>query len=426
MFKLRNIVAIIIVNTSLLLLYSLYSEYTYVSDRIQSLDYTIDTAVDTAIQASMASEEFFYNYAGNQITTSQNKNYATLGTLDSNGKWFRGNLYAMCMYYDSHGRLPSSASSISGIDSVDTVYNWLYGNTETRTPTSQFLQFYNSVGKSITSNAFLRDYSGTSYNIVEKKIPVLTKTGLLLDTNLNSESNNYLEDLVSVAKSGKGGSKYYLTPYSLGVTYLDTRVLKPVIISHIEQLMRYARGNNSDAWLSANGCIETDIYDNSTENSKHILASNEKGTNGNDKNYYFVNGSKTSILNNGAFELDMNSIDTSVEYMAVDFYDDANWKIVNAIEGASPYDSNLRDRPSELKSKDTGDKSSSVRLVAKVTVSVDVHLPYKSSLLQWFRFKNASSSGDHFGIRGLGNNGSLSSIDDGVRYTYVTYTAISR
>jgi len=467
--KLRNIFSIIILNVFLLGLVSLYQEYTGLRSTLQQLNTTIDLSVDRAISNTMSSEEMFsdnFNVAVSSTASSYKDSdkylYATLKVMRG-GKWVSGNMYIMSMFYESKARFPNSQteynSYASGI-TTETIYEWLFGdiasdynnsnlswaysnqtmpyayNAAARTPTANFLAFYNGVGKYITSMKPVESKSGSSWVVSYAENPALTQMGLKLNFLNEVTSTTTSKNFVSVDKQGYSGSVYYLTPYSLGVTYIPVEVLKPSVLSNIEQFIRFGKSKSFTTSLtnsasismqdyaSADGCIPLTIYDiNSSDPKEHKYT--------NDTNSYVTSGNieTSDMLNDGRIEYDMSSLEVKVDYFVVDFYDDDNWRIVNFIEGAVPYEEDLTVSPALLEALDTGAIGSNpgLRIVAKVTVKIKIHIPYQSALLQWFVDNTSTDTNEHYDIKLWSiSGGEPDESSDGLWYEYSTYTAISR
>lgn len=407
MLKIRNIIIIILINVGLLSTVSLIQEYYSMTTKTNDIKTTVSTSVDTAIQLALASEEFFGDKSSwNSTVSSKNDEFVKVKVF-RNGQWIENGVYATSKFYDDYGELPESPKYLTS----EQTYEWLYGQINgARVPTKEFKEFYNKIGKNFTSDMYVKAYKDdTSFNIEDKSVPTLCQMGLSLDSNLNRSTQPYAESLANVKKTGKDGSTYYLTPHSLGITYLDTRVLKPIIVAHLEQIMRYKWGKTADSWVKADGCIPTTIYETGEKDAiKHSVGSDEK------------------IINDGIFEIDENSIKVGVEYKIVDFYDKVNYKLVNYIEGSTPDSTDFKQKPSLLQSEDTSRNKDGKRMVARVTVSMNLHIPYSASVLQWLRKENSNGNEDHFDVRALDVNKELTSDKTGVVYTYTTYTAISR
>lgn len=484
--KIKHVIWVLVLNVFLMLAMSVLLEYNDLSNRLQQLENNIQTCFETAVDTSMASEELFtekftqhiYSVSGS-LNGGNNLSAASQIRVYRRNTWVTGNAYIMSFFYQDNGRFPNTQSEYnsyasSGYDDEDAVFERLFGKvgqvynssslawsstnqstknqlvgvSSDRTPNAEFKAFYDSIGKTMLTTAPVKVKTGTGvgdFKVENRTFPTLTQMGLVLDNTINGTGNTYMSDnfcmSFHVGKKILGGvkSKYYLTPYSLGVTYVPTEVLKPLFLSHLEQQIRFTKikGDSlQDATFSgdlgtANGCIPTSIYQAGA--SEPIL------------HEYMVPGASylgnTSYINDGYTEYDMDSVQVRVDYFNVNFYEEGNAKVVNKILGAvsgfnidgslkSSYD--MKDIVHTLEASDTGKNYNGVgtgnRLVARVTVKMRVQIPYKSSILQWFAYMSSShTSNNHFGIRGwnpAANNYDANS--DGVWYQYTTYRAVSR
>lgn len=463
--KARNLLWTSIVNIFLVLLVSVIMEYSSLNSRFKQLENIISTATDTAVRVSTGSEEMFsekrkLDSTGSYATTASKEviesNLKVLAR-DSN-EWVDANTYVMSKFYEEHNRFPRSQNEIDTFSNTwgtdEDIYEWLFGkvgsiynkypwaNDKTRLwhsslwdgytvgekakrkPSENFGKFYDNIGKMMKSKTYVKVRNGSTFNVELKEIPTLAQMGLHLDDlyNGSGEGGDYTNDfLSSVVHFGKKGNSvshisYYLTPYSLGVTYVPIEVLKPVILAHTEQLIRFNKvkhtvtsSDNLSDFRAADGCLTTDVFTGfGNEEHKNSDASSR-------------------ILNDGEIEYDLGTLKVKVDYFLVDFYNKDNYKIVNKIEGAVP-GGTLNDLPDKLKSLDTsyGDKDGN-RIVAKVSVKLKVHIPYKSTILQWFRQLNDNDGNNHYDVRLWDEtNNQVEFNSDGVWFYYTTYTAISR
>lgn len=475
--KARNLLWITVVNIFLLLLVSVLMEYYSLSGRFRQLENTVSTALETAVRTSTASEEMFSekykmeDWTSSRGVGSNNKHGeaiapSTLKVLSKDGNsWVEGKTYVMSKYFQENGKFPETQYDYTSYESSNStdedIYRWLFGDTgsayycydwanqyksklwfndevaltyqakldtnlnASRQPTTNFKAFYDSIGNEITSNTYIKKRSGDSFDVVSESIPTLTQMGLTLDSTYNGNTlggsdytSDFLSSVTHFGKSSNGlaDTTYYLTPYSLGVTYVPIEVLKPAFLSHIEQLIRFNKvkhtvtdPNDLSDFASADGCIGTEVYDyDNGGNKKHLSSS--KG-----------------IINDGQIEYDLSTVKVKVDYFVVDFYDTKNATIVNRLEGAIPYENDLTKLPKSLENKDTSKDKLGKRIVAKVSVKLKVHVPYQSSILQWSRYLTDFYGDNHYDIR-LWNEDTddVDRHSDGVWFSYTTYTAISR
>ena len=264
------------------------------------------------------------------------------------------------------------------------------------------------------------------------------------------------------SKSGVTGnySKYFLTPNTLGVTYVPLSVVKPNFIGLLKTKVQLNKVSGGDGIQKGEiqqivtesiGCIDTDVYDKTqgvvaNESEKHHVSSTE------------------NIINDGDIEYDLNSVRVKVEYFDCDFYNDNEInQVVSRIEGAVPnwknsdgsnygkstglflsQNENLHEIINRLKATDTrsnivydkdGNDGRGKRLVAKVTFRIKVHIPYHSSILQLMCHKDNNSA--HYDIRRFipnsndvvreDPNANHADMDNsGVWYQYTTYYSVTR
>lgn len=466
--KARNLLWISMINIFLLLLVSVVSEYSGLTDRFEAIQNNVSTSLNSAITVSMASEEFFsekYSYMQSSLATKADVSNVAVNNLrvyiDNKG-WTTGNVYVFSKFYNEKGYFPRNYHEYTtyknSFGSAEDIYEWLFGGTgssyqkfgwankgtklwgsyvyngyrsKDRSPTANFSAFYNGVGRYMQSSTYIKEKSGSTYNLLSITVPSLALTGLNLSSynkDTSNRTNDFLSSSIHFGKSASGlaTTQYFLTPFSLGVTYIPTEVLKPVFIGHLQQLVLYSKvkavptnhGNNAD-FNDGLGCISTSVYDNGS-NASHLKGSSE------------------NIINDGEVEYDLSSAKVKVEYFYIDYYNNSHFNVVNRIEGATPRYSagvllpssgsnSLNTLPSRLKALDTSDSKYANRVVARVSVKLKLHVPYKSSVLQWFRHLTDNSGVNHYDVRLWDEaNNRVDINEDGVWFTYTTYTAITR
>ena len=425
------------------------------------------------------------------------RNLYNTTSIFRNNQWVTGNAYIFSMYYDKKGHFPTSqqdynnfaGSGENGITPND-IYGYLFGgvlndknggreifgynkdgsdmnnnalnwafnssgsyvaSTSLRTPSADFKAFYDAAGKQITTTGFVKEKvsdgeGGFTYSIKnDVEYPVLAKMGLKLDSLNEVTSTETDESFVSLLKDGhfiegtNKPTKYYLTPYSLGVTYVPVNVYKATFMTNLENYARFNKCKEDtsgdsikEAYAKADGCISTEVYDGGTDAmGRHVGGSTSQNhkEGGRSKDAYINN--TYGIINDGNVEYDMTSIQTRVDYFVVDFYDDKNWKIVNEIMGSTPGE-DPKTLPSRLKATDTAQGSAGSnpgnRVVAKVTTKLKIHIPYKSGILQWFvQLTSEDKSEEHYDVALWDEaNGDIVEDSNGVWYVNTTFKAVSR
>jgi len=461
---------------------SVIMEYNDLTERFQQLENNVSTSLRMAINSSTASEELFSSDYQDRMSSYgvTNSDSASLTSssviLYRDGLWYHGNTYVLAKYYEDNGRFPVNDieyNSYASSFGTEEIYEWLFGNagqsytnsalawgnksqtitnalsgvSTSRTPTAKFADFYKNIGQQIKTKGIVRAKSGADdYTVEQKEYSVLDNMGLdfsgVSSSSLTGLSTQYLTDnfsmSVHVGKSTIGSSDtiYYITPYSLGVTYVPEEILKPTFLANLDstiRLQKLASGyieNMSEAKIreileSADGCTSTSVYEDSTVSTSHLSTSDY-------------------IVNDGSVEYDLQNIEIRVDYFVVDFYNENNRDVVSSIEGSiGGYEFNgahkgktqteiLRATVNALKNSDTNrygiNYINGNRIVAKVTVRVKCYVPYQSSLLQWLCRRDWDGTSDnHYSIKMWNpSTNTLSDGADGVWYQYSTYTAITR
>ena len=332
---------------------------------------------------------------------------------------------------------------------------------------TDFADYYNNIGYSMRTKTTVKHKTeGTTpvydedgnylylnpgrYEIVEQDIPTLAQMGLDFNSvdPITGKNWNVLTDYTNdnlcmsfhIGKQNNNynspNSTYFLTPYSLGVTYVPVDVLKSTFVATLDTRVKLEKISSADITgksfanlvQEAEGCIGTNVYVGGGATSQvHTLTGGEQ------------------IVNDGNVEYDLSSIQVKVDYFKVNFWDTANMNIVTKIEGSiSGYDhasssvnNLLAYTVGQVKATDTGrlyyqglglnpdDYTSGERLVARVSCRIKVHIPYHSSIIQWLCYKDGSSN--HYDVKMYNPaTGGLDVSDDGVWYEYTTYYSNTR
>lgn len=416
----KTILLTLIINVFLLMTIDVLNEYSSMKEKVQNLESSVRNSLNASISTVLSAEEFF---SDTSAYLSQSDSLAQISVW--NGSDFTvGNLYLISDYMSSHhGTVPSQSaynSFVSRIPDVEAyVYERLYGNIGTRQPTPAFKDYYNSVANRCTSTMRVRtNINQPGYSTGLATFPSLTRMGLELDNAWNSSSTTYSigsnNQFLSPVNNGRDGSSYYLTPASLGVTYLDKELLRNTLYCVLDTQIRCNKVSNSNdnaQMASASGTTMTQVY--------------ETGFSGDYAEHR--NGAGHTIVNDGQVQYFMDTLDVDVTYYVLDWWDNANWQIVNYIEG-TPTGVDPRVLPSVLKSRSTQMNAGEhyYVVVAKVDVSIMISLPYQSWVLQWNRHRQtAGDPTEYYGVLGFDSTGSLLRSDDGLLYQYSTFCAVT-
>lgn len=454
---------VIIVNLFLLWITSFFVETVLVTQRIESMNETLPMAIETALNTALQSEEMFGEGSVNfDSKTGRQQNI----TYYNGESWINTNIYtlARALYPktldDLSGMepdkqlLPGGSESFVKANDLDDgdsdldfceLFAWVFADDGSvakdigtgkmfmgNTPNKYFRNFFNTVGKDYKTRGYKSQGDSRGFVTDQKwdKYSTLEQTGFQFNddaetvVHTKTSGNWYVPDGESVIKEGKtkvveykGGqtvptgvvknSTYMLTPYSLGITYLDPRVTKTVIAANIIKTMQMQA-------IDLNTSSENLLEDLKRTYQPLIFDSSAIKT---------AKMAYDPIINNGQFEVNMNlnNIKVNIEYANVNFFDAKNNNLVNTVQGYKPgtiADENNIDTVKGLKENNTkrlykedtsgrvvvdtepndDDPERGNRVVAKVTVSLDVNIPYSTPFMRWIRGKLEKLSTDNGGI----------------------------
>lgn len=505
--RVKSLLMVIVMNIFLMLFASVLLEYVNLSERFQELENTFQIALDSAIGVAAGSEEMFTDEFQRTISSfaSDSENSVTYSTtlLYRSGEFHQVNSYALAYFYKLNGRLPRNLSEIrsmtyggrsqelfyferlygtAGSDYPDGNLSWAntnnllkykYSSATSRRPSAggvtDFVEYFKNVGRLQRTAGYLKKKFGTdedaSYTLEMMTYPTLANMGFTWMSNYmekpyTSETSEYtIDNFSSSLKIGKSynglsNTKYFLTPMSLGVTYLPVEVLKPCMAANLDTLVRLnalASGSalskggvdpNVQSTLDgATECVPTSVYKGNGTYQRHHVGSNE------------------SIITDGNIEYDLNSLRVKVDYFFVNFGDgnrSRNEVLVSKLEGCLSY-GELNNYPGNTVAANSAVSQSSLRavtlqhfleqdtalkvtdpefveaykevkdgrIVARVSAKIKIHVPYQSGIMQWMCERSGNPG--HYDIKVWNpSTGRVQNDSDGLWYMYTTYYMQSR
>ena len=371
-----------------------------------------------------------------------------------------------------------------------------------------FEEYYHAIGSKVLTGNFVKVKDGEGYRLEYAVYPVLADMGMRVTASDGNDYSNspqikilssgtsevdagnpvmtdnwgqsikvgkqYIESTGTVKRSN-----YYLTPYSLGVTYIPKDVVKETFIANLDTMCRLNKlasgrtlwddgASSADAKTilnSATGCIkdgkgqETSIYPGGGSTAQQ-----------------HIKGADEVIINDGRIEYDLNSIQMKIEYFLVDFWDERNATVLHQCVGevAQAYDlsgsvSNLqvfKNNLNDYKNSNSGfkyltntknqhyklwvngtykdinlgagyEKNQGKAIVAKVTARIKVHIPYDNAIIQWtvHNYTNhGAGKSEHYDIKMYNESATSAAnfrdgadeFESGVWYQTSTYFAVTR
>lgn len=509
--KWKSMFILIVLNIFVMLLVTVTAEYVNLADRFVTIEDTVQEALDSAITTSTRSEEFFTEKVQAEmqsygITSNKTTSYAeTTLWLRGSQQFLTGNTYVLARYYEEYGSFPSTLGEYQTFNNQFTdpvfgqagaVYKWLYGNIKSdytnsgltywanrstsrikeynsfstsgsrdaithdvigeTNASNNFKTFYQSIGKYQQTVGYLKHRvdGSNQYKLGLETYPVLANMGFEYMQEYNKVSSDVTSDNftstyhVGKATNSQKKTVYFLTPTSLGVTYIPTEVLKPTFLANLDTLVRLRMLGSDPTTTStddikttmqqANSCIQTNVFNNGTQ-AVHTKSSTAE-----------------TIVSDGDVEFDLSTAQVKVDYFYINFGDTSlrtrTETIVSKINGAvQVYDgagvATLNESDSRKQTlnsfinqdndtsrlvqnfggqslKEKYENVRNGRIVARVSVKIKCHVPYKSAILQWMAQKTGTN---HFDIKSYDpEHLEADDSSDGLWFKYTTYYCTSR
>lgn len=416
MLKAKNIIVLLVLNYCIMLGVSAVGELLFLADKAQHIQNLIRTAGDMALEQTQVTDDFFIT-SSNPATPPYKMSFPS-----SDGNGYK----KLSMYNGIYNKSETIASN------REAIYKKLYD-------TADFKDFSKKLGAIRTP---VRYWDSTESNLVWYTVPRLAEMGTnILPDNINTKGVKYNGANVnsSIAdklfanyymdnyKKQNGLSEYYITPISLGVTYLNEDLLGTLFMNNLDLLMRtkYAsNGINLNTEAGGNGIYKGSFYaDTITDNLSM---------------YNPINDGKFTLLRGIKSTGGNSSVDTfvgtkpKIEYKVIDMYDSANDTILTSLFGAKKVDNsgiNYSSKAAYLKALDkyrldpsTGSPYTSKPIVvAKVTFYADVIVPYTTPMILDFR---KDDSGHYLDVERVGTSG-VSGVVGSDKISYTRYFAVT-
>lgn len=344
--KVKNILIIFMLNYLVMLLVCCFIELMFISNNAQQVQMLVTTAADMALEQVQAVDDFFTSGNGYLLTNTEGLDnpYKVKVINKSNSKFIETNIF----------------EAYAGTNDFEEIYKKVYNYSGT----NGIRDFIKNAHGDISDITFL----AMDYNVLETpsvnnmetnirleydwyRVPVLAQLGAkdiydtdtlikkiydlsyneIHDENVVShlwQSYDLLQPKREIWVNGEK-SRYYLTPLSLGVTYINEELVQVLFMNNLDLLMRSKYGDN-DLTKSefGNGVLKTSVYSDlvDTDTLKSVNPIN--------------NGSFT-LLRGEALDLEGlgNSINLykgiapEIEYYVVDMYDSKYDEILQAVLG---------------------------------------------------------------------------------------------
>lgn len=343
MLKAKNIIIIFVVNYLLILLACCFLELIFIGSKAQEVQLLMRTAADMALEQVQATDDFFttgggYIMDGEELATDVTP--YKLNALGINGKYKQVNMFEAVTDKKEIGQIFKTVYSPAKMqDFIDKNPNSLEvyftaGIVEHNNDSGGFDSDGGDVNNtqiSLNTNWYHvpmlaqlgRDIVGNKARFIYKMDgnKVLSSTGGANDPITQIWTMYDLEKAERNMDLKGSEVHYYLTPLSLGITYINEDLLQAFFMNNLELLMRskyITRGNyNLNSEECGNGVLKGGFYSELTD-TKSLQGFNP-----------INNGSFTLLRGQRVGSTDMSielykGIMPKIEYLVIDMYSDDN------------------------------------------------------------------------------------------------------
>ena len=248
MFKARNILVIFILNYLLIFLCCCFIDMIIVGMKANEVALLVQTAGDMALDQVQATDDFFVSGKGYLLSTDGNSVVGNNGgykinVLSTTGNYKKTNLF----------------EAYTNQSDIGNIYNSLYGGNKI----NNFINENKGVLR-IQSLVGVQDTFEGSNLLLWYNVPTIAQlgtdsiasnAGFLTDIRTGNRAVDQskftqIKQMYELGASGKktnvGGNQidYYLTPLSLGITYINEDLLQALYMNNLDLLMRSKYANN--------------------------------------------------------------------------------------------------------------------------------------------------------------------------------------
>lgn len=384
----RNIIIVFILNYLALIGVCAFSELYFVADTAQEVQVMVRTAADMALEQAQATDDFFVKSGG----------YNTDGDNGYNIKMEKnGSFVDVPLYQGLYG------INTEVVGNKERIFNELYNTSDFKNKAKMFSSIKGSISY----------YNASKTGLLWYKFPKIAQVGLDVtgrDSSITTattpsggsvsgEVSNGIINLYRFNNAKRLGFdyntgnvvEYFMTPISLGITYINSDLLNQLFLNNMDLLMRakYDKGGISlDSEDGGNGVYKG--YTWADEITDTSLNSYNPINNG---KFTLVRGA-TKDVNNG-FKT-YNGIEPKIEYKVIDMYDSSNDNVLIMLFGANKTADDGRSFSSKAEylkylDKDKIDHATGMAYqnkyisVAKVTFYADIIVPYSTLPIRDFR-----------------------------------------
>ena len=298
MFKARNIMIIFALNYLLILLVCCILEIIFISNHAQDAQLLMRTAADMALEQVQATDDFFVtgggyllnNEDGYKLTVNTGTQFEAVNLFPaftgiSNNKDNVGQMYKKLYGGDKMSNFIKASKSPT---SVGSDVSPVYGDVLSLSFVGGAIQELEAATVTVNGNEFSINPTTSTLYTNWYSIPKLYQMGISDVLNYESEADSdikklgiplgsgddmtYLKNMYELNSSEKLAYmeassepiRYYLTPISLGVTYINEELLQALFINNLDLLMRCKYMQNDEYDLTAKqygaGVLKGEFY----------------------------------------------------------------------------------------------------------------------------------------------------------------------
>lgn len=423
----RNVIIVAILNYLLIIVVCAFSEMFFVADTAQEVQTLVRTAADMALEQAQATDDFFV--LGNSYNTEGADGYNIY--MERNGSFEKVSMYEGVYGIDA---------SVHGNKEI--VFKKLYD-------TPEFKQVASTFGNITSSISY---YNDTRTGLNWYKLPKIAQVGLDITGRhgnitqvktpsgayVNSSVANGIIDLYGFNNAKRMGFDhtigsavdYFMTPISLGVTYVNPDLINQLFLNNLDLLMRAKYHENGTSLSTEQG--GKGLYKGFTWADTITDTSLDSYNPINNGKFTLVRG--TTRSNNNGFKT-YNGIEPEIEYKVIDMYDSVNDDVLIMLFGANKTSSDGRQfstKAEYLKHLDREKLDPATGLpyneklisVAKVTFYADVIIPYTSLSIRDFRGNIDSADKNFLDIQHKGTSG-VTGFSGNDCFSYTRYFAVA-
>lgn len=399
--KARNIMLLLILNYLLIIIFSAFVEFLFIDIKAQNLQLMIRTAGDMALEQVQATDDFFKPGEGYMLSEQGVPNVQYTIQVPFNG----GSGYKKVPAFEV----------ITGRNTKEDIFEYLYiKDNMNRSRLQEYLSKNPKVLDIEVSGAYWDENFASYYGsdaIQWYKIPKIAQMGYQATGHSAFRGFNQsgipvptqflqgfwqmydLNESKKLAYESNGSiHEYYMTPISLGITYIDEELLSYYFMNNMDLLMRskyVINGIDLNSEEGGDGVYKGNIYSSLVFDDMDIFNPINNG-------YFTLLRGEEKIDPNTGAKLYLG-VRPDIRYKVIDMFDSRNDEVLSFLFGAFPNVGGSKSAYFRQISEDVYDPmtglpyTSKPIVIAEVTFYADVIIHYDTIGLRELRGKSDNS-----------------------------------